>query len=188
MDGRDVNGMFVCRACAELRGEVALEDGMLVTQRCRCGGRRTGDPVWPWHDFNCVAELCHVCARAVIPSGSKWSSFFCDVCRARVVALNRSAGRCVIPIGRHSILNGAFIGGERPATDENIRRFVVDLRDTFERMRHLDAWRSRRVQRAMQAIGQDDDVPLERYLSEARSVLPTSANAYDELLESWASP
>ena len=96
----------------------------------------------------------------------------------------------VLVLATHAGPEGLHVDGQtiRVPTLLHALRFVGDLRETFERMRHLDAWRSRRVQRAMQAIGQDDDVPLERYLSEARSVLPTSANAYDELLESWASP
>ena len=34
--------------------------------------------------------------------------WFCRECLYRVKDLNNGAGRCVVPIGRHSLMNGVF--------------------------------------------------------------------------------
>jgi hypothetical protein len=183
--GVDVSALSVCRRCGVLRGDVVLSKGIGVTQRCRCDGWRRDEP-WERCDFNCVAELCWCCASAVIPSGSRWSSYFCDECRPRIVALNRGVGRCVIPIGRHSIMNGVALRANPPPTDEALGRFVHDVGTIFERAARVARWRRRRVQRVLGTIDGDDAAALVSYIAAAPSVLGDSARAYDDLLEWWA--
>jgi hypothetical protein len=57
-----------------------------------------------------------------VSSGSKWSLFFCEDCKMRVVAHNQGAGRCVIPIGRHSIMNGVFLSRADASNADFARR------------------------------------------------------------------
>jgi len=185
MHGVDVGAFSVCRRCGDLFGDVVLVSGTAVTQHCRCDRRRHDRPRWERHDFNCVAELCWCCASTVIPSGSRWSSYFCDECRPRIVALNRGVGRCVVPIGRHSIMNGVALRGNPPPTDEALGRFVHDVGTIFERAARVARWRERRVQRVLRTIEGDDAAALVAYVAAAPSVLGDSALAFDDLLGWW---
>ncbi len=118
------------------------------TQRCAC------EPKEPP-----AIELCRGCAAATIPSGSKWSVLFCDACKERVVAYNRAAGGCAIPIGRHSLMNGIFV------IDEDIESSLGPL---FERIDRLTKWHRQRVRAVVQTIpGDEPAIPLEVYLVRA---------------------
>src|SRR5436190_12449390 len=70
------------------------------------------------------AELCNCCGIELLPSGSKFSPFFCRPCHARVSTLNRAAERCVIPIGRHNIMNGSILRGGHVPTDVQIEHLA----------------------------------------------------------------
>ena len=47
-----------------------------------------------------------------------------------MVALNRAAGRCLIPIGRHSLMNGVAARSEQLGTEVGVVAFADQL-DTF---------------------------------------------------------
>jgi hypothetical protein len=132
--------MEICRACLGLRGPVA--DGL--TQRCAC---ERAEPLWPGYDYNRTIELCRCCGAKTVPSGSRWSLFFCETCHAAVLAHNRVDDR-VIPIGRHSLM----MNGRLPCSDE------------------LDRWHRERVSAVVRGIpGAERTVPLETYLAHARA-------------------
>lgn len=74
-------------------------------------------------DINEVLRICMCCGADVVPSGSKWSPFFCRPCMHLAQDLNRRAGHLVIPIGRHSMMNG--IGLSNDSFDQvSVRRFL----------------------------------------------------------------
>jgi hypothetical protein len=110
----------LCRTCLHLRGPFYDEFNRCErVQPCSC------DPIQPpWNafDYNECAELCRCCAAECVSSGSKWSLFFCEDCKMRVVAHNQGAGRCVIPIGRHSIMNGVFLSRADASNADFARR------------------------------------------------------------------
>ena len=90
--------LSICRDCLELRG--ALPDGRV--QRCRCESRGSlKEKRWPGYDFNVSFELCYFCAAEAIPSGSRWSSFYCDGCREH-------AEKRELPLGRHALLGSGI--------------------------------------------------------------------------------
>jgi hypothetical protein len=182
--GYDVSGMWVCPKCATLRGPAVHEyrDERLV-QQCACE-RRLHRVDWPGWDISAVAELCRCCARVVIPSGSRWSGFFCDGCRPLVIALNRDAGRCVVPIGRHSMMNGFSLGGARPPTPENIERFVTGFSSVVDRIGHLERWTARRARLVLDRCTDREVVDLPTYVERAPVVLPGPATALEQLLSS----
>ncbi len=108
--------MELCRECLVLRGPFFdSHNGCERVQRCGCEPR---EPLWNAFDYNCAAELCPCCASRVIGCGSKWSVFFCEECKPHVVAYNGAAGLTVIPIGRHSMMDGRV---EHPARPEGQR-------------------------------------------------------------------
>ena len=57
-------------------------------------------------DFPTAAELCRCCGLELLQSGCKWSVWFCNDCKPRVLKLNQSVGAWVIPIRRHSLMHG----------------------------------------------------------------------------------
>jgi hypothetical protein len=94
----------LCVACAGLRGPCEGYDNL-----CRCDR-----DVWDRHpiprcgDLSNNAHLCNCCVAVLAPGSSRWTSYYCDGCRPHVFVLNRLAGRCLVPIGPHSIMNGIF--------------------------------------------------------------------------------
>ncbi len=179
----DVSGLSVCATCAELRGPVVDEQtGQRRIQQCACDRSADGAVRWPGWDVSAVAELCHCCARVVVPSGSRWSRFFCDACHALVFGLNRASGACVVPIGRHSVMNGVFLGGGRPTTTSDVDRFMHDLASFTDRLHHLDRWRASRARLVLGSFDAPGDVDLATYLARAAEVLPRPRVALDEML------
>lgn len=91
---------------------------------------------------NRLVDLCWCCGQALIPTGSRWSTFFCPTCKQYVFELNEAAGSCLIPIGRHSIANG--INGT-PAPNESIEAFsesfAQETKTMNSRIDRLRAWR-----------------------------------------------
>jgi hypothetical protein len=57
--------------------------------------------------------------------------FFCEECKKRVFAYNHGAGRCVIPIGRHSIMNGVFFRAADASKPKRVKAFAKDLVRSF---------------------------------------------------------
>jgi hypothetical protein len=74
-------------------------------------------------DFSTAYETCYCCGLEVITSGIKWSSFFCKDCKKAIYKINEVAGRCVIPVGRHSLMNGIWFN-KSAQLDEAVSAFV----------------------------------------------------------------
>ncbi|MBV8161900.1 MAG: hypothetical protein JO265_13330 [Acidimicrobiia bacterium] len=135
-------------------------------QRCTCEWERArseGTPFTDWPDIDlpgCV-QLCYCCAAMPVHASSRWSPFFCDGCRPDVFALNRSVGRCVIPMGRHSMMNG--VSGDVPDADDGREELVelvlASMRNVSEMTRCLDAWRVQRVRGHVEACGWETEAP-----------------------------
>jgi hypothetical protein len=158
--GKDGHHDFVlCGTCHELY-EDAPQPGFATPQRCKC--RRTDEPKWPRYDFNEHLHLCECCRLVGLRSGSRWSVWFCEECKTRVMNLNRLAGRCLIPIGRHSLMAGVGLDGSELARaddsrlEELISRFTDRSQSLFEAMDHLSALDATR------------DVPLDAWLGRLR--------------------
>jgi hypothetical protein len=126
--------MRICGRCAQLNGAPVGPDFArdIRDQRCRC--RRTEEPKWPRFDFNEHVHLCECCLQEALPSGSKFSTWFCDPCRALVTALNDDLRVWLIPTGRHSFMVRTYTppgvlmlsGGEASHPDESRKRAAVD--------------------------------------------------------------
>ena len=120
---RDVDDFTICRVCAGLAGFPKGRSD--YPQVCRC--HRAAEQRWPDHDFNEYFDLCWCCLLELIPSGSKWSSFYCEDCRQRVRGYNESVGRVVLFVGRHSIMNGLGLRGREAAVPEVVTAFGLAL-------------------------------------------------------------
>jgi len=125
--------MRVCRTCGKLSGEF-FKNGSSVRQQCKC--EKTDEDRWLGFDFNEIVTLCYGCGLAVLPSGSRYSLWFCEPCKQTVCALNDACNAYVIPTGRHSFMGSRWqrdlsLGSHQP----DVQLFVSSLNEMFN---HID--------------------------------------------------
>ena len=173
----------VCGICYDVRGPFGWTlHGVtdVHEQRCRCTPG-TGS-TWRGFDFNRVAELCRVCGCEVLQSGSKFSIWVCGACKPRVRAVSARLGRLVVPVGRHSIVNGFALSVEPETSDEAIEAFAGRLQLMGGRIERLDGWAQSVVRSNLAEIGRGDaaSVPLPDYLDAVRDI--DRAVAFDAML------
>jgi hypothetical protein len=98
----------LCLYCNRLRGATTTRDGDLgYDNLCDCDSKLWDrDPQPRYGDLSNDRWLCMSCVSSVVAGGTRWSSFYCDDCRPAVLALRAAAGRSVIPVGYHSLMNG----------------------------------------------------------------------------------
>jgi hypothetical protein len=95
----------LCMTCGLVFDAADPSDGG-PRQLCRCVPSNADE----WRgDLSERAHLCKCCRLELLPSGSRWSVWFCSECLGRVGELNARLGRYVVPIGRHSLMGG--VGG-----------------------------------------------------------------------------
>jgi hypothetical protein len=173
VDIYDIGRFVVCGTCGRLRGPWGRYDGELeFEQRCDCHAAEEPDERWPGFDYNRVAELCRCCGLEVVKSGSKWSVWFCRECLDRVKDLNTGAGRCVVPIGRHSVMNRVFYKpAESGVNPVALSAFSDQLHTFFGAVDATEAWRRRVVRANLAAInlGEALSVPVGRYCRRVRA-------------------
>jgi hypothetical protein len=165
MTGRTVvwEGLALCTACGWLRGTIDHpEADRPLEQRCDC---QPGDaPRWPGHDFNMAAELCRCCGQVLLPSGSKFSVWFCRGCLGLVGGLNQRLNRYAIPIGRHSFHGGLMLAGDASEIDR--AAFIETWAHVERAMDRVRDW-SRLVVRAVleeRWPSVPAGIPIESYL------------------------
>jgi hypothetical protein len=141
--------MLICTTCGGLFGPAPLG------QRCACD--RTPQAPWPGYDFNEQIRLCDCCGRFLLPSGRRWSIWFCGPCKERVILLNQEFGFPLIPLGRHSLVNGLGLSGgpgRTPPSDDQIERFAEALGGLFDRMTILnDEWKPAHLRSELVRLG-----------------------------------
>lgn len=160
----------ICRACFGL-DEETLSD---TVQRCAC--RRERDELrWDRYDYNEHTRLCDCCLGVELQSGSRWSVWFCLQCQGDVTYLNGSVGRLVLPIGRHTLMNGVpgrpeGSGRGTPIDDPAIERFAEELAEglggIFRGMEMLRRWKRYSMEQMLDALGfpANKHVDLSAYL------------------------
>ena len=94
--------------------------------------------LWPGNDFNTSVEFCHCCSKALINTGSKFSSFYCDDCRKLVVEYNNQDGSVLIAMGRHSFMNGIKLG--IPFSKKEETQFTSNLNTFFKSVDLVQEW------------------------------------------------
>jgi hypothetical protein len=153
-------GMMICRKCG-ITYDTELKR---FPQRCECD--RGDEKKWSHGDYNEYQRLCMCCMSEVLRSGSKWSVWFCGVCKARIITLNKAAGTCVIPIGRHSLMNGLFANKETAASLEKQVQFANDLGTFFGRVNDLNEWKTIRLRTnlGLTKLAWKGDGKLDEYL------------------------
>lgn len=172
--------LVLCGTCNGLRGQVP-DQPKGTEQLCRCSPVEVHQEQPPWGgDHNTYAELCRCCGLTLLTSGSRWSVWFCDYCKPLVVALNRQAGRCVVPIGRHSIMNGFALRATDFDRPEAIAQFASATRGLFAQVEGLDGYARSVVAHNRRVLGftPGEDVYLGKYLWTVRRSELTPAAAF----------
>jgi hypothetical protein len=100
--------------CVHLRGWAGRDQG------CPC---EPSEP-WPGCDVSRAQELCLVCARGTAGGTTRWSWLACTSCRAVERSLQAWLGMRVLPLGRHSIMNGVALAVAE-ASPEDAQAFGV---------------------------------------------------------------
>jgi len=165
----DIRAMQVCRICSDVHG-VAWERGSAESrlarhQLCRCVIARGGIGQWPGYDFPTAVELCRCCGSVALRSGSRWSDWFCEVCKPAIETVNQACGFCVLPPGRHSLMGRRTLGSVYSTI--RLPKFALALQDWFERIEILERHSARIILRNLASLElstTDTDVALPCYL------------------------
>jgi hypothetical protein len=176
--------LLICRRCRLLKGPVpGRTDGAHQLCGCTPVEVRRAQPRWGG-DHNTYAELCRCCGLVLLRSGSRWSVWFCRQCKEAVVVLNRSAGRCLIPVGRHSLMNGVAANAAQLCSDLGAIAFTDQLMTFFMTMDGLETWASTIVQRNLTSLGFDieRDSRLADYLDAVKSSSLSPTTAFEALV------
>lgn len=179
-----IGDLVICKRCSAIRGVVPYrKDG--AEQRCDCTPQevRAAEPVWGG-DFNKYAELCRCCGLELLSSGTRYSVWFCDPCKALVRALNHAVGFYLIPIGRHSVMNHIGITQASIRNRAAIEQLTADLKGMFGRIEGIEAYARDVVAFNRKALGftRRHDVKLVDYLARARTSDLTVEDAFARLV------
>jgi len=175
--------MMVCSTCFQIYGmgdffSPRPEYGR-HWQKCGCSDKvgmpENVDDKWPWKDFNKLVELCYCCGTVLIPSGSKWDVFFCEECKWMVIDFDRKYGRVIIPIGRHSLVNGSILRGQDPTgdglilsnqdvqDDVKLKQYSSRVKGMAASIKHLEQWSRLEVGNRLTELERIEDITLRGY-------------------------
>lgn len=163
----------VCGACGDAVGSTPCHRHVhrVLVQTGSCP-EHAGEHVktWSGYDYNRFVELCQCCGVVPLHSGSRWSTWFCPVCRKEVDLLNARLGRYAVPIGRHSVHAGRLLTGPDLRDEVIIQDFMNTWNGAAAAMQALRAWSAIAVSKNVGAITGDPDaiVPLDAYHGLAR--------------------
>ena len=138
-------------------------------------------------DIPALLDLCHLCARNTMKSGTRWSWYACDTC----LEVNRSVGTVLgspkagaLPLGRHSIMNGVTLGGGN-IDDAAVRGFSELLRGLTSVWKRIFEWAPLEASRLATAAdwGDRESVPLVEWLGTNPTSIGASVDAFSRFVE-----
>ena len=98
-----------------------------MEHRCSCQDRSDEwRETWSRWDIAYLLKLCSLCARNTVDAGTRWSWLACGMCREVNLAIRDIVGadRGVLPLGRHSLMNGLGLRGSPKVSDEVFEDFA----------------------------------------------------------------
>ena len=143
---------------------------------------------WGRHDIAALVDLCHLCARNTMKSGTRWSWYACETCLEvnRVVGAvfgSRKAG--ALPLGRHSLMNGVTLNAGSH-DDAAAAGFVVLLRGLTKVWERIFEWAPEEAGRLAASSGWDlgeGAVPLVEWLERFPGSVGASVDAFCRFVE-----
>jgi len=184
----------ICWVCYSLSG--CVWGNSEQHQDCDCAwaqvraGLRPAPAPWPGFDFPEAVELCYCCGAEVLSSGSRWSVWFCEDCKEQVRLLHQRHRRHLIPIGRHSLMNGFGLAGRAAQDQAAVKEFTLRVSGLFDRMEVLKSWASAIVAEHVRTRGFEEgtDVLLKEYLDALVRQPVDKADAFERLCAYFQSP
>jgi hypothetical protein len=155
---KDLEHFSICGTCRTL-DERGRSDGR--NQRCACRPRDTKP--WPRFDFNERLCLCQCCAREALPSGSRWSLFFCRECQLMAMGASIWAQRLVMPIGHHSLVH-TFVTANAN-TEARVANLLATVKTVSAGTDVLNRWAKKSVAHNLKRLGLRGRVKLTDYLA-----------------------
>jgi hypothetical protein len=169
----DTRHLFICPECFEVCGRILLA-GEKYLQPCSCDPPAAREILRTpeGYDFPTYVELCRACGLVAIPSGSRWSSFFCRECLGIIRQVNSAAGFALVPVGRHSVMNSIMLTGNEARDPDKANDFVEKFRGLNLRIDLLSDWRKKIVARRCADLGfsRHKQVPLGLFRRKASSL------------------
>lgn len=136
-----LSGLELCLACFGLRGLFGGKD-----HRCKCqpleDGWREGDGEWAGYDIPLLVEVCRLCVRGTMKSGSRWTNYACSTCMELNVEVGRvfGAARGALPLGRHSMMTGIYVPKGGPE-EGGVAATVSSIKGLLGVWQRLAAWK-----------------------------------------------
>ncbi|MCB9925584.1 MAG: hypothetical protein H6822_25765 [Planctomycetaceae bacterium] len=192
--GFDCRDVGVCSTCGELFGPcreigVAGDQCRQLEQLCACENGRRDQPTWERFDFNEVVTLCRCCRGVPLQSGTRWSVWFCESCKRRVLAVNDICESYVIPIGRHSIMASKYRTGAIVKSTLRIPKLRSTLQDISHRTETLITHACQTTLRILQILdGQLPCTPLSEYLDAVRRLPNHQLESFAALCDTMGVP
>ncbi len=135
-----LSGLDLCLTCFGLKGQFRGK-----THQCRCepmedDWRERGE--WAGYDIPLLVEVCRLCVRGTMKSGSRWTTYACRSCLDLNHAVGRALGaqRGALPLGRHSLMNGLSARPEELQNPE-LRSFATAMRGLLKIWFRLADWK-----------------------------------------------
>ena len=172
-----IRSKYVCIRCGCVYGPVSSQ----YDQQCDCVPGKKRQKKWPRYDFNEEVTLCYCCGQEALESGSRWSVWFCEECKRKVVKFNTRFQETLVPIGRHSLMSGYCLNRDDIDDSEEIGAFVSGVNQLFDRMGVLLEWRAVVMRGNIATLGCHQDVRLADYLRDVKLALDKS-KAFDRML------
>lgn len=181
---RTTTPFVLCGRCQLVRGgPIGTVEAVTVWQLCACSSVEEHGAQPRVGDHNTAVELCRCCGLELLNSGSKWSVWFCGSCLERISKMNQDAGRCLVPIGRHSLMNGVFRG--RPKAKHRVVAFANEVQALFNRIGGTESWARAAVRMNLDLAGLDAEMDhdVRVYLGSFTEVESLKEKRFQEMIE-----
>ncbi len=149
----DISGLWLCPQCGDIHPTPSPCSSAKGASR-KAEARLETD-----------VRLCACCCRKVVAIRSRFSSFFCPDCGARVVEVNRSIGRLVVPVCRDPEANSALFptAPDEPALSPGIECYTRFFGAQLELLKDASYCRTMILFRVLR-LPEDKPVWLDTYL------------------------
>jgi hypothetical protein len=185
------DGINVCGTCFGLHGQSGNR-----RQLCSCASpeehRALSDARYQIAGtyWTRIAAICFCCGAQLLKADHHFAIWFCGGCKDRARAVNEACGRCAIPIGWHSIVNGVFIPGNRCKTLIGATGVADELGAFFRETTDMHDWGKQIIERHWRSAGLpiNEDVAVDDYLSAVIATRPNTLALFDELVAARGIP
>jgi hypothetical protein len=158
----------LCLPCAKLRGHTPYG-----WQGC---AHQPGDD-FPGADVSEEAALCVLCVRGLAGGRSRWSKLACSPCMSWEHAVRDRLGRALLPLGRHSIMNGVRVPLDR--LPDGAEQLVPALLGQFAGWDRLRRWQGEELARLAETAGlHSETIPYEQWAILFPASIEASRSAY----------